>query len=390
MNQPLCKAPFMSIRYSSEGYVGPCCWMNDFNYIRSNNTTPEQYWNNDKLKEVRKTLLEGELPTYCINCEKANDIVGTNRIDFFNKIYNNLKNPIDSFEVDQPFAPIQMDLNFSNICNLKCRHCGTHNSSAWYKDDMALNKVNNLDRWTGAESVNVNNIEFINRKEVFKNIRRLDFKGGEPLMQDEMYTLLKNLIKWNFAKDIELVYITNGTKDALHVKDLWSEFKKVSCFFSIEATGKLYEYIRGGNNFTFDNFNKNLIEYSKIESCTLGFLSSVMVYNMFNLPAILDYIKSVSNVVDIDLNTIHSFKNIVYRSAYLNYLILPKTLKEKLIDLYDKHDYVSLEPFKDSLIKNIDKQDPLNWSKFKKYTQELDKLRKTKLTDYVSEFEGFV
>ena len=40
-------------------------------------------------------------------------------------------------------------------------------------------------------------------------------------MQDEMYTLLKNLIKWNFAKDIELVYITNGTKDALHVKDLW-------------------------------------------------------------------------------------------------------------------------------------------------------------------------
>lgn len=380
----------MSIRYSAEGLMGPCCWMSDFYYIKSKDTTPEQYWDNSKIKEVRKTLLEGELPTYCINCKKAKDITHTSRIDFFNKVYINSKNPVDTFEVDQPFAPIQMDLNFSNICNLKCRHCGTHSSSAWYKDDMALNRVNKLDRWTGAESVNVNNIEFINRKEVFENVRRIDFKGGEPMMQDEMYTLLKNLIKWDLAKNITLSYITNGTKDADNIKDLWQEFKKVTCYFSIEATGELYQYIRGGNNFTFDNFNKNLIEYSKIESCTLEFVSSVMIYNMFNLPALLDYIKSVGDIVDIEQESIHTFTNIVYWPPYLYYPILPKTLKEELINLYDKYDYVSLKPIKDSLIKNIDHQDPLNWSKFRKYTQELDKLRKTKLTDYVPEFKGFV
>lgn len=393
MKQPLCKAPFIALRYSANGTMNPCCWMSGFTHIESNQTTPEMYWKDDKLKKVREELLNHKLPKTCSACAKSKDTLNSSRINLYNKIYNEVDaiDRVENFEINQPFKLFQMDINFSNVCNLKCRHCGTHNSSSWAKDDQDLQKIAPaLRRQTEQlKNVNFNNTDFIHKKHIFENVIRIDFKGGEPMMQDEMYILLKNLIKWGFAKNIFLSYVTNGTKNADKVKDLWPEFKRVKCNFSIEATGKLFQYIRGGKHFTIDDYYKNFIHYSEIESCTLNFATSIMVYNMFDLPNVLNFIKQLEHIVDIDPQ-IHDFDNVVQKPEYLFYPILPKGLKEEIINHYEKTNYIALTPIKKFLIENIDYEDKPAWHNFKIYTKELDKLRNENFTSIVPQFQNYM
>ena len=392
MTEPLCKAPFIAIRYSSYGTISPCCWMKDFNSIKSKDTKQEEYWNNSKVKNIRKQLLENKLPKECKICATSKDTIGTNRIRYFNKTFQDFNaDAITEFSKDQPFAPLQMDINFSNVCNLKCRHCSSYNSSSWVKDDKVLNKVSKKLGRTMAP-VNYNNTDLLIREEAFQSVRIIDFKGGEPMMQDEMYTLLQKLIDWDLAKKITLNYTTNGTKNCDSVKHLWSHFKKVICNFSIEATGNLFSYIRGGEHYTLKEFTDNYLSYSNLEICEVEFANTVMIYNLFNLPELVNYMERIQKYkkVNEDYKNTFTFRNMVLRPEYLNYRIMPKKLKEKLINYYDKFDYKCINDIKQGLINNLDYYDETNWNLFLLYTKDLDKIRNTNLVDIVPEFEEFL
>ena len=86
---------------------------------------------------------------------------------------------------------------------------------------------------------------------MFSTLERIDITGGEPLMQDGMYEILQFLIDLDYAKNIIIGYSTNGTKTPESLKDLWPHFKRVVLNVSVEATGDLYGYIRGGKYKTF-------------------------------------------------------------------------------------------------------------------------------------------
>ena len=395
-NNPICKAPFIAIQYSSDGRISPCCWTKNFGPIYNKFTTIEQYWDHYKVKEFRKKMLSNEFPSECKTCKFSKETLGVNRISFYDEIYNVAHNK-KKFTEDQLFAPIQLDLNFSNICNLKCRHCSSNNSSSWLKDDKKLNELGFF-RLTNNE-VNNNNVDFIHDERLFQTIERIDFKGGEPMMQDEMFVLLKNLIKWNRAKDIKLSYVTNATKSLGKLKDYWPHFKEVKCNVSIEATGNLFSYIRGGDHYTFEDFHKNILEYASIESCHVHFANTVMIYNIFNLPYLINYMSDAFDMFNtVSSNTggkpsfkhEYKFNNIVHSPEYLKIDIMPKRLKDKIINHYEKFNYNSLENIKQSLLVNeFDPNHTSLWNKFLKYTIMLDKIRNTSLVNAEPEFTEY-
>ena len=93
---------------------------------------------------------------------------------------------------------------------------------------------------------------------MFRFLERIDFKGGEPMMQEGMYDFLEYLVSWGYASNITIAYTTNGTKTPERLKELWPKFKKVKLVISVEATGKLYEYIRGGDVQSIDSLKDNI------------------------------------------------------------------------------------------------------------------------------------
>jgi sulfatase maturation enzyme AslB (radical SAM superfamily) len=80
------------------------------------------------------------------------------------------------------------------------------------------------------------------------NLEQVYFAGGEPLIMEEHYRVLKELVHREMF-DVRLVYNTNFSeldfKDE-SVLELWKLFKNVSVGASLDASGTRAEYIRKG------------------------------------------------------------------------------------------------------------------------------------------------
>ena len=139
------------------------------------------------------------------------------------------------------------DIRFSNLCNLACRSCGTWFSSNWYEDHKKL---------TGAPP-NHAKIMKVGRSsddiwdqmlEQFEHVEQFYFAGGEPIIMEEHYRILKELDKRKMYH-VRLIYNTNFTRTKfkdIDVLELWNKFDSVSIGASLDAEGARGEYMRKG------------------------------------------------------------------------------------------------------------------------------------------------
>ena len=85
---------------------------------------------------------------------------------------------------------------------------------------------------------------------IMENIDLMEFTGGEPMMIQEQFDLLKSAVKNGHSKNIKVHYNTNGThyvQDA--IDNIWPNFKTVELAFSIDDIGEKFEYQRYGANW---------------------------------------------------------------------------------------------------------------------------------------------
>ena len=230
-------------------------------------------------------------------------------------------------------------------------------------------------------------------------MERIDFKGGEPLMQDGMYEVLNMLVKNGSAPNVELGYVTNGTKTPEHLKDLWPHFKKVTLNVSIEATGKLYQYIRGSNTQTIEQLEQNLHWYDQFDNIKGHFSVAISTYSIFDLQNLADWIERVTSnlkqwkteVANRTSDSVHwyekpnQFQILVVDPPYLNPNNMPPHIKQRVIDCWDKK-YHLLDELRNRML--VQEYDENKWQLFKQFTRELDNMRGTNVLDYVPQLEG--
>ena len=122
-----------------------------------------------------------------------------------------------------------------------------------------------------------------------QTIQTIYFAGGEPLMLDEHYNLLSDLIK-NDRTDINLAYNSNMSFLSLRDKsivELWKHFPSVALEASIDAVGELGALVRNG--FNWETFQQNIAtvrEECPHVSITFGVTVSVMT--IAALPSLCD------------------------------------------------------------------------------------------------------
>lgn len=383
---PTCKVPWISITLSGNGDIKPCCVFKGGKYSIHRGDTIDSVWK--AQDELREQFLNGEKPESCIQCWQREESLGHSRRFWYD---DKITNWPETYELDPPMKLRHMDLNFGNTCNLKCRMCGSWGSTAWFKEEQRLMEINK-DFARGISNLKPTIIPaeyWADKKEMFANLERIDFKGGEPMMQEGMYDFLEYLVKWGYAPNITVAYTTNGTKTPERLKELWPYFKRIKLVISVEGTGKLYEYIRGGDVQSIDQLVENIHWFDQFDNLQGSFNSAIQIYNIFDLNNLLEWFRDRVNASDkwhTDPNTF-KFDCLVMNPGYLDYNIMPDKLKQKAYDIISEKDYHSLQTIKKSLEKQS--YDERKWQLFIEFTKELDKMRKTNILEVVPHLKEY-
>ena len=152
-----CVLPWIHLATRPNGDMRLCCTANasgagenhtvglikneDGTHANFAKVTPMQAWNNDFMKSVRTTMLEGKIPASCKGCfdEEAQGIV-SKRIwetaTWLNDEGVDVEELIKQTEEDGtvPERLQYLDLRLGHTCNIKCVMCSPHDSSKWVAD----------------------------------------------------------------------------------------------------------------------------------------------------------------------------------------------------------------------------------------------------------------
>ena len=302
MHDKICVLPWISIETSPIGTARPCCLAVDeitkhdgSKYSLIDNTLEEIY-HSQYMQDLRRDFLSGNKPETCRRCW---DEEAAGRISKRINSRVRLKEYIDDIDFDN-LDPDQLwfiDLKLGNICNLKCRICGSWSSSKWAKEE--IDYVPGIDRKTHLAYKFLQdgawpreNPQFWdNLKTLLPNIKYFEFTGGEPFLIEQHFELLRYAVETGDSSHIEIHYNTNGTvfPDS---HDLWSHFKHVEVAFSIDNIGERLEYERYGARWK--EVQENLCKFAEMRSNRFStqLCLTVNVQNVYYLPEICEWIQT--------------------------------------------------------------------------------------------------
>lgn len=303
MNLPhntFCVLPWVSLEASPIGTVRPCCLADneivddDGIKVSLGETKIDSIRNNLYMKNLRQQFLQGEKPKTCRRCW-AEERAG--RTSKRMHTLDRLKHMISDTEWTEEAKPLMfLDLKLGNICNLKCRICGSWSSSTYAAEEIKYqaDRKNNfhyvmmqLGRWPREEQRFWQDLEHH-----MSGLRYLEFTGGEPFMIQEHFDLLRKLVDQGHAAKIEIHYNTNGTIYPLGAEEIWQCFKHVEIAFSIDDIGQRFEYQRSGADWSQVNANIDLFREmrQRNSNITLQVCTTVNIFNVMYLEDVAQWI----------------------------------------------------------------------------------------------------
>jgi len=404
-NSSICIKPWTHLNILPSGIVRPCCIMRDDSSSTIGNLheqSLEEIWNNPKMKQLRKDMLEDKKPSLCERCYKHEAAgTGSARMAHNNGFLEELARV--PFHTDEDghnnrFDLIYWDFRFSNKCNLRCRSCGPAYSSSWVPDAKKLSTSNaEREKLTKFEYVDgKSNIDFI--KEHVSKVKRIYFAGGEPLIMDEHYEILDMLVAVNNT-NCSLSYNTNLQTLSYknwNVIDYWKKWdnKNLSISPSLDDIGERAELIRKGTDWkrTEDNL-KTLVKegFNVRPNITTGAL------NVFRLPEILTYF--YKNKVLNKEQLCRNFNiNIIDHPEHLHIRALPDDFKQKtkkkllkFIDEFKKTSGCDISLRFSYVLQILDEPHVPEWKNaFVSFNKQLDEIRNEQLYEVIPELKFMV
>jgi len=315
-----CILPWVHIHGNMSGKYKVCCY-NDLRTdplldLGDSTQSFMEVWHGDPYKEIRRKFLAGEIPRQCYEpCFKKEElgIVETPKNNA-NRFWGNYA-PLQ--KTLTPPAPIYIDFRFGNICNFRCRTCGSRSSTSWFKEAKELFNEHtevkeNWDTetfWKGLELI-------------YPNLKVVYFAGGEPLVLEQHYRVLEYLISKN-KTDINLQYNTNLSN--LHFKDydlvsLWKKFKKVDLWTSCDGYNQVCEYTR--KELVWEEFDRNV---DIVKNYITSISSVVSIFTIYSMPDLILWGKK---------KNISIFGTTLISPKQYSLQILPDVEKEKIIEYY--------------------------------------------------------
>ena len=305
MNIPhdkFCVLPWVSLEASPIGTVRPCCLADDeilddngekFNLATASFAGIQ---NSKNMRDLRQQFLNGQQPQTCRKCFREERAGRTSkRMHTLDRLKHML--PDESWTADS--RPLMfLDLKLGNICNLKCRICGSWSSSTFAAEELNYVKVdekktNHHYQMLRQGAWPRENQQFWSEiASISDQIQYIEFTGSEPFMIQEHFDMLQGLVDRGLAGNIEIHYNTNGTQWPEHAEAIWSHFKIVEIAFSIDDVGARFEYQRSNAIWTevIDNIAKFRELRSRNRNIRLQICCTINVFNVYYLEEVANWI----------------------------------------------------------------------------------------------------
>jgi MoaA/NifB/PqqE/SkfB family radical SAM enzyme len=137
-----CVLPWISLEASPIGTVRPCCLAdheivdNDGNKFELGTADFLTIQNSSHMRDLRNGFLEEQRPETCRKCWNEEDAGRTSkRMHTLDRLKHTLTD--ESWSTDA--KPLMfLDLKLGNICNLKCRICGSWSSSPFAREEISF------------------------------------------------------------------------------------------------------------------------------------------------------------------------------------------------------------------------------------------------------------
>ncbi len=291
-NNQFCVLPWISMEASPIGTVRPCCLADDelvdndgkkFNLHTANFADIQQ---SKAMQNLRGQFLSGERPQTCRKCWNEERAGRTSKRMH---TLDRLKHILGDQTWTEDAKPLMfLDLKLGNICNLKCRICGS-----WSSSQFATEEINQLprDQQKSSHAYQMlragawprENQQFWSQIDsVLTDIRYIEFTGGEPFMIDEHFAMLQGIVDRGIAHQVEIHYNTNGTQWPEKAADIWRHFRTVEIAFSIDDLGARFEYQRTNAVWTevLHNLSKFRTLREQYPNIQLQCCSTVNVFNV--------------------------------------------------------------------------------------------------------------
>jgi hypothetical protein len=339
MNIPhdkFCVLPWVSIETSPVGTVRPCCLAEDelvddtgakFDLVSAEFTTIQ---NSTSMQNLRQQFIDGKQPQTCRKCWREERAGRTSkRMHTLDRLKHMLA---DETEWTADAKPLMfLDLKLGNICNLKCRICGSWSSSTFAAEELA-NLGPDEDRKTNYHYQMLRQGAWPRENPKFwteiaavsEHIEYIEFTGGEPFMIQEHFDLLQGLVDRGLAGQIEIHYNTNGTQYPESGPAIWRHFRHVEIAFSIDDVGTRFEYQRTGAVWAQvqANIERFKLLRSQHTNISLQVCSTVNVFNIYYLAelAAWNYAQGFDYV----------YWNMMHEAYYFSIATLPDAVKRDI------------------------------------------------------------
>lgn len=305
-----CPYPFIGASLQSDGVTLPCGqYMNVAPFTAYQPI--EDARNSSHMQDMRMKMLNNKHDSGC-QCP-AEEAAGMKSMR---------QHAIDQFGF-QPFGKLKtVEIFFDNVCNLKCRMCGSPRSHLWYEEEKELYGTTmsptKYVKNTLHETLNVEELE------------EIKVYGGEPLQTREADNFFKRVIDQGNIENLYLEMSTNGTTLPMpNVLEAFRKCKRLKLDLSIDAFGKLNDYIRSGS--VWEEIVENMKFFDRLIDDRQGETiiivhSAVGIYN-------INMMKDLDDFVEHNFPRFLKTKQMIQYPVFLNIQNTPLEYK-KLIEAY--------------------------------------------------------
>jgi len=336
-----CNVPWTNTHIYWDGSFGLCCSEKE-----QPHTDPAKYnikhmtvgqWYNTEPMQAKRIAIHGAEPINgCRDCykeeahghesrrirENFKTVIFTEQA--FDRSYQ--QSPMrDAFTTVTDRQPVDWHIDLGNECNLACKMCYPRASSkisAIYQKWQLIDSTANRN-WTADDqawqSFKTSILET-------KNLNRLHFMGGEPMLSKRFIELLDFLIAQG-RTDISVSFVSNGTMAYNQAVTRLKQFRSCDIEISIESVKENNHYIRQGSDT--QDVKQTILELVKHQSDTFNIV-------LRTVPQLL----SVNNYDELIRWALQNKLAIVSipltEPDYLQICVLPKDIRTSLIPKYQE------------------------------------------------------
>jgi len=357
MTNSYCSYPWNHQYVHTNGHFKLCCATNEKildkknNPYHINNTSFEQVWNSDHMKNTRLKMLKGEPIDACVKCvtQEKRGYQSMRSLVHKEKFINST-----SADGSVKHFPNSIEVHYGNLCNLKCKMCSQNYSNQIGKE---LLEMGNEDpawlEWVKKQSGNVNNwtnnlkVEYkwfknekINNKLIkwiSDHVDEVTILGGEPTIIPEFWNIFDYCEKANTLREKKVTVVTNLTNVNPRVKRWLPKLNHWTIWGSVDGIGERTEYIRYPSNW--NKIVENLTVYKNLikekQNGRIVFSPAIQIMNIDQLDDLLYWFLEFSeNKWNLNYNL--SWMAQVWYPKMLNYDVAPIDYKLKIADKLEK------------------------------------------------------